>query len=170
MDQIIYIIGQSLGIVVIVLGFLTYQLRTREQVLVAHIATALCFSLHYLMIGAFSGMALNMVALIRNIVYYFLGKNGPIKKRWAILFVVIISAAGLLSWQGWYSILMVLGLIINTYFMSSSNPQNIRKSILVSSPLVLSYDVLVLSVGGAVYESVAIVSAVIGIIRNRKKQ
>ena len=83
---------------------------------------------------------------------------------------VIMGAIGILSWQNWYSIFVVLGLIINSYCMSFSNPQSIGKSILVTSPLVLIYDVLVLSVGGAVYESIAIISAVIGILRTKRKQ
>ena len=43
-----------------------------------------------------------------------------------------------------------------------------RKSILVTSPLVLIYDVFTLSIGGIVYETVAIVSSIIGIVRYRK--
>ena len=168
-NNIVYIIGQGLGVVAIALGFLSYQLKTREALVFAQFATAVCFVLHYLMIGAYSGMALNIIAVIRNFIYFRLGKKGPVAKGWAIAFSVIMGIMGVLSWQNWYSIFVVLGLIINSYCMSFSNPQNIRKSILVTSPLVLIYDVLVFSFGGAVYETIAIVSAVIGIIRTRKK-
>ena len=99
-----------------------------------------------------------------------LGKKGSVAKVWAVVFSVIMGAIGILSWQNWYSIFVVLGLIINSYCMSFSNPQSIRKSILVTSPLVLIYDVLVLSIGGVVYESIAIISAVIGILRTKRKQ
>ena len=169
-NNIVYIIGQALGIVAIGLGFLSYQLKTREGLVFAQFATAVCFVLHYLMIGAYSGMARNIISVIRNYTYFQLGKKGSVAKGWAIAFSIVMGVMGVLSWQNWYSIFVVLGLIINSYCMSFSNPQNIRKSILVTSPLVLIYDVLVLSVGGAVYESIAIVSAVIGIVRTYKKQ
>ena len=45
----------------------------------------------------------------------------------------------------------------------------IRKSILVTCPLALIYNILVASVGGTVLESVNIVSAAIGIYRYRKQ-
>ena len=170
MDTIVYFVGQGLGIVAIALGFLSYQMKTREGLVLAQFATAICFVLHYLMIGAYSGMALNIISVIRNYVYCQLGKKGSVAKVWAVVFSVIMGAIGILSWQNWYSIFVVLGLIINSYCMSFSNPQSIRKSILVTSPLVLIYDVLVLSVGGAVYESIAIISAVIGILRTKRKQ
>ena len=169
-NNIVYIIGQALGIVAIGLGFLSYQLKTREGLVFAQFATAVCFVLHYLMIGAYSCMALNIISVIRNFTYFQLGKKGSVAKGWAIAFSIVMGVMGVLSWQNWYSIFVVLGLIINSYCMSFSNPQNIRKSILVTSPLVLIYDVLVLSVGGAVYETIAIVSAVIGIVRTHKKQ
>ena len=170
MDTIVYFVGQGLGIVAIALGFLSYQMKTREGLVFAQFATAICFVLHYLMIGAYSGMALNIISVIRNYVYFQLGKKGSVAKVWAVVFSVIMGAIGILSWQNWYSIFVVLGLIINSYCMSFSNPQSIRKSIFVTSPLVLIYDVLVLSVGGAVYESIAIISAVIGILRTKRKQ
>jgi hypothetical protein len=65
---------------------------------------------------------------------------------------------------------VLLGLVINTVCMAFPDAQKVRKSILVTSPLVLTYDVFVLSVGGIVYESVAILSSLIGILRNRKNK
>ena len=77
----------------------------------------------------------------------------------------------LMSIFGWKVavVYVVLGLVINTLCFSLPNPQNIRKSILVTSPLVLIYDIFVLSIGGAIYESVAIISSIIGIIAHNKK-
>lgn len=168
MEQILYYIGQGLGIVAVVLGFINYQVKTREQVLYVHIATTVCFTLHYMFIGAYSGMAMNFVGIIRNIVFYFAGRNGKVHKGWSISFALIMGIMGILAWESWYSVLAVVGLVINSYSMSFSNPNNIRKSILITSPLVLAYDVLVHSLGGAVYEAIVIVSSVIGLIRYRK--
>ena len=55
-----------------------------------------------------------------------------------IVFTVLMGIMGILSWSDWYSIFVFLGLVINSYCMSFKDPQNIRKSILVTSPLVLS--------------------------------
>ena len=169
MENLIYIIGQIFGAIAVVLGFVSYQVKTQKMMLVMQSITAVVFIIHYLLIGAMSGMALNVVALIRNLAYsrrdikIFSGKACP------IFFAAVMGIIGILSWQAWYSIFVVAGLVINSVCMSFKNPQNIRKSILISSPLVLIYDIFVISVGGAVYESVAIASALLGIIRFRKE-
>ena len=87
-----------------------------------------------------------------------------------IAFAVIMGIAGVITWDAWYSIFSVLGLIINTLCMAFSDPQKVRKSILVSSPMVLVYDAFSLSIGGIIYESVAVVSSVIGLIRMSDRQ
>ena len=165
----LFYLAQALGVVAIILGFINYIVKTRRQVLVVNSVTTVCFVLHYLCLGAWAGMALNFVAFIRNITYYYAGKNGKVSKALSIVFTVVMGAMGitvsLLAKEGWYFVLSVVGLMINSYAMSFSNPNNIRKSILITSPLVLAYNCFVLSVGGAIYESVAILSSVIGLIR-----
>lgn len=174
MEKTVFIIGQALGIVAVILGFINYQVKTREKLLFVHMATTLCFVLHYLCLGAWTGMMLNGVGFIRNVVFYFVGKKGKVSQFWAISFAVLMGAIGvttsLISHEGWYFVFMVLGLLINSYSMSFSNPNNIRKSILVSSPLVLAYNAFAMSIGGMVYETVGMISAVIGIVRNGKEK
>ena len=165
-------IAQVLGIIVIILGFINYIVKAREQVILVNSVTNACFVLHYLCLGAWTGMALNFVSTVRNLVYYYAGKNGKVSKALAITFTVIMGAMGitvsLLAKEGWYFILFAVALMINAFAMSFQNPNNIRKSILITSPMVLAYDCFVLSVGGAVYESVVIISSVVGLIRYKK--
>ncbi len=70
----------------------------------------------------------------------------------------------------WYAIICIVGLFINSYAMSFVNPNGVRKSILISSPLVLAYDILVTSVGCAIYEAIVIISSIIGLIRFGKEK
>ena len=170
LEEILYIIGQGFGVVAIALGFISFQLKTQGQLLLAQTATATVFCLHYALIGGFTGMAMNMVGIVRCVAFYFRNKKGSKSLFLPITFGVIMAIAGILTWEAWYSIFVFLGLVINSLCLAFSNPQNVRKSILVTSPMVIIYDVFVLSVGGIVYESVAIASSLIGIIRNTKRR
>lgn len=163
------IIGQVLGLVAVVLGFVSFQMRTQKQLLVVQTATTIAFCIHYYLIGATSGLMLNLLGILRNLAYYHKDKKIFAGKKCPIFFAVVMGVVGLLSWQGYYSIFVVLGLVINTVCLSFADPQNIRKSILVTSPMVLIYDAFVLSIGGIIYESVVIVSSIIGILRYRKQ-
>ena len=170
MEQIIYGIGQALGFVAIALGFISYQMKTQKQLLAVQLATCIVFCVHYFLIGAYTGMAMNCVGVLRNIVYYRRNSRGDTRMTWPIIFAVIMGIMGILTWEAWYSIFVFLGLIINTLCFAFSDPQKVRGSILVTSPLVLIYDIFALSIGGIIYESVAIISSIIGILRNRKNK
>lgn len=164
------IMGQIMGLIAVVLGFLSFQMRTQKQLLAVQIITTIAFSIHYFLIGAASGAMMNLLGIARNLAYYYKEKPLFSGKKCPIFFTVLMGIVGLTSWQGYYSIFVVVGLMINTACLSLSDPQKIRASILVSSPLVLIYDAFVHSIGGMVYESIVIVSSVIGIVRYRKQR
>ena len=168
-DEPSEIIGQIIGVIAVFMTLLSYQMKTNKQLLIVQtIATAL-FSVHYYLIGAFSGLALNILAIARNLVFYYRdsvkllsGKAVP----W--IFAALMAVFGIFPWRGWHTVLITAGIAINTIFLSLPDAQKIRKSILLTSPMVLIYDVFEGSVGGIVNESVAILSSIVGIIRYRK--
>ena len=92
------------------------------------------------------------------------------KDRWIpAIFVVLQAAMCVIVWDAWYSVFVLLGICINTYCMSLSDAQLVRKSIILTSPMVFTYDAFASSVGGMIYEAVAWISSLIGIFRNRGK-
>lgn len=164
------IIGQILGFVAVILGFISYQVKTDKQLLFVHMLTCVVFSVHYYLLGAIPAAILNGVGVIRNIVYYHKDKSFYKSRLFPIIFAVIMLALGIYSSNGIHSVLIVGGLVINTLCLSFKNPQNVRKSVLLTCLMVLIYDIIERSVGGVIYESVAIISAIIGLIRFRKKE
>jgi hypothetical protein len=169
-EQIIFFVGQALGIIAPALGILSYQMKTPKKILLLQLINSLIFCIHYLMIGAITGMTLNFVGVCRNLVFYRRNLRGSKGKLAPIIFTVITAIVGILTWDGWYSIFIFLGIVIHSFCMSFSNAQNIRKSILITSPLVIIYDIFTLSIGGIIYETIAIASCVVGIIRHRENK
>ena len=167
----IEIIGQILGGVAIILGLISYQMKTQGRIILMQALTGLVFVVQYLLLGAYTGMAMNLVGVVRCIVYYFRNKRGSNEKVTPMVFAVIMAIIGILTWNAWYSVFMFLGLVINTLCLAFSDPQKLRISVLITCPMVLTYNVLIPtpSIGGIVYESVAIISAIVGLARNRKK-
>ena len=85
-----------------------------------------------------------------------------------IILSIIMTFLGALSWQGPISLLMIIALAANTLFISFGDTQLLRKSILVTSTMVVIYNIYVFSIGGIANEVISIISSVIGIIRFRK--
>lgn len=166
----IYYIGQAFGLVAFILGVLSYQTSSTKKLLFLQTSTSAVFVLHYLMIGATSGFALNIVSLIRNFSYCHKDKKIFSNKFMPYVFALIMVILGIFSWIDLYSLFLIAGLAINSVCMSFKDSQNIRKSILVTSPLVIIYNIHVLSVAGIIYESIAIISSLIGIIRFHREK
>ncbi len=163
------LIGQALGVVAVILGFINYQMKSQKGILVILFATAIVFCGHYLLLGLYPAFALNFVAIFRCIVYY--NRDKKIFSGWYVPLVLagIMAVMGAISWQGPMSLLVIFGIIINTIAISSPNAQLVRASILVSSPMVLIYNIWGHSVGGSIYESIVIISSIIGLIKYRNK-
>lgn len=163
------IIGQVFSWIAALFGFATYQCKTQKRVLITLSMCGLSLCISYLLLGAYSGLALNVVGLIRNLVFAAKHKKMFSHKWWPWLFAGLMGCAGALSWQGPVSLLIIIALMLHTLFLAAGNVQNLRKCILLTSSMVLLYNVYYHVWGGVLFEGVAIVSAIIGIIRFRKK-
>ena len=162
------LVGQALGVVAVILGFVTYQMKSPKGLLIVNLITCGVFCLHYLLIGAISGCVMNLIGIFRNVVYTNRDKKAFSSPLWPFVFAAIMLAAGLATWQDWRSVLMVCALVINSLALSMKNAQYIRWSLLLTCPMVMVYNALLHSYGGFVYEGMSIVSAIIGILRFRK--
>ena len=162
------ILGQIIGILATVITALAYQMNTKKSLLLTQSLATACTCISYLFLGASSGFALNIVCLVRNGCFYYL-KEGqkPIYISTAILATAMV-VLGAFSWQGPISLLMIIALAVNTVFLSLGKPQILRYSILLTSSMILIYNIYVFTIGGMLNESIAIFSSLIGIIRFRR--
>ena len=168
--EVMYVIGQILGIAAVVLGFFTYQMKTAGKLLIFELIVSLLFSAHYLLIGATGAVALNFLCGVRCIFYYFRNKSGSKSVLIPIVFTVLIVATGILTWEGWYSVFIVAGLAVHSLATAMADAQKIRFAMFIKNPLCLAYNVMVLSIGGIAYECTVLASSIIGALRNRKKR
>lgn len=164
------IIGQVFGILSMLMTCLCYQVNSKRRILIVQCASIVFICINYLLLGATSGFVLNIVCLLRNITYYFQKEGSRYQLAAGCIFAAAIGVCGALSWQGPISLLMIAALMINTVVLSLGLPQLLRKSILLTSTMVLIYNVTVFSVGGILNECVAILSSVVGLIRYAKKE
>ena len=163
-----YVLGQILGIFAPILTTFSYQANTKRRLLFIQSIATLCICISFWLLDATSGFALNIVCLTRNVAYFFLNEKSKLNYVAAGFFAALMIPLGIISWQGPISILMIVALAINTVCMSFGIPQLLRKSILLTSTMVLIYSCSVFSIGSILNESLAIISSIIGIVRFHK--
>ena len=72
---------------------------------------------------------------------------------------------GIFTYQNWISLLMMAAMALNTVSFSFTKPKLVRTTILISSPLLLVYNILTGSIGGVINKLFTEISSVVGIIR-----
>ena len=162
--------GHILGFISVGLFFYSYQRSKKQKILaIQTVATALS-CIQYLLIGALSGFALNIVCIIRNFIYSYRDKKNI--KDWVspLLLALLMAGVSVFSWEGLHSLMITAGLVINTVSLGVLGSKNIKRSIIVSSSLILTYNIFAGSYSGILSESLSIISAIIGVIMQKKKE
>lgn len=160
--------GQIFGWTAAVLTFLSYQCKEHKKLIIVQILSSLSICISYLLLGAWAGMVLNVVCILRNLIIYHKKVKVFSYSFWPYVLTLTMGIMGIFSWQGYMSLLIVVALMVNTMFLYFPNVQNLRKSIVITSTMVLIYNAYYAVWGGVANELIAISSAIIGIYRYRK--
>ena len=161
------IIGQALSIIATIITVLSYQVNNKKQLLITQTVATSFTCIAYFFLDANSGVLLNIVCIVRNIAFYMHKDNEKANRISSYCLAGMMVLLGALSWQAWYSLLLIIALAINTIVLSYGKPQMLRKSIILTSSMILVYNCFVFSLGGIANEGLSVVSSIIGIIRFR---
>jgi hypothetical protein len=165
------ILGHILGAVAVLLFVSSYQLFDKRKLLMVQTAATVMLSLQYLCLGAYSGLILSGLCIVRNVVYY---KRDSVKlfrsRAIPFLFGAAMEVCSIFAWDGWHSVFILAGIAGNTVCMGLFDAQGLRKSILFTHPMIFTYNCFEGAVAGAINEGVSIISAAVGIIRYNKSQ
>lgn len=161
-----YIIAQIVGFIAMGLGIVSYQSKKRETILILQILSNVCWSVQYLMLGAFSAVAANVIGVIRNVIYTFRGKYRFASSR----IVPIISAIafivfGALTYSTVLDILPVAAMLIATVAFYLTNEQMIRILSLGISLSWFTYGVFAGSIASMISDGMIFITILIAIVR-----
>jgi hypothetical protein len=160
---------QVLGFVALFLQVFSMQGRSYKTIIVMTVTSECLFGIQLLLLGAFTGAATNLLAGVCNTVYYFCNKSGKKTAVLQVLFSLLFVAAGILTWEGVLSLLVIVAKVVSTVAHGINRPRIIRISRLISMPLWVIYDGAAGTVGGVINDVLVIVSTVIGMLRLDRK-
>ncbi len=158
-------IAQILGFGGALFNAFSFQQKTRKGILAFQICSTGTFILHYILLNAFTGAALNVIAILRAIVFINSDKKWAKSPIWLGVFIFLSVGSSLVTWETWYSILPAIGMTLSSISYWMKNETKIRVITLVSSPFWLVYNFISGSMGGTLTEFIVMSSIIIGIIR-----
>ena len=166
----LHIVGQIISVIAVIITFVTYLMKSNTKIFVTNAIATAVSCIAYAMLGGITALGLNIMCIVRNICYMYKDKNRYCAVIFPALLSLIMAVMSAFLWEGYHSIFFVVGITLNTLAMGYFNSQNLRKSILLTSTLILVYNLFIPSIGGAINEVVAISSSAIGLVRHRQKK
>lgn len=160
-----YYIVQAIGAVGMILAFISFQKNNNKQILLFQTIAAVAFTLHFWLLGAFTGAAMNVLGASRNIVFYNREKRWANNRFWMYFFIALYIISGILTWENIFSLLPTLAMSLATVGLWIQNPKITRYVVLPTSPCWLIYNVVNKSISGVLTETFVMVSLFIAIIR-----
>lgn len=161
------ILTQAIGFAGALFFFISFQVKANRSLFVLQTLGCACFCAQFVLLGAYSGCLSLLLSIVRNIMLTRYTSSRAVRwKGWIAVFSAATLTLALFTWDGRISLLPAAGAIAGTFGYWSNNARKIcLANLLVTSPCLLTYDVIVGSWGGALNETVAILSIVISVLR-----
>lgn len=161
------IIANVIGLLAIGVFNISYQFKKRMQMLLCTVVSRLLFVLQYVLLGAWQGVAMDVVATIVSLVA---GKRDHrlMKKYMALVVVLanaVVIATGLLLYENVFSIFSILGVIFETSAFWLKNEKQIRIFSLLGAPCWMAFNIGCGAFAGAVGNVITVISIGTALIR-----
>ncbi len=164
------VIVQAIGFIGIGLNIWAIQYNKHWQVILLKTLGSFMFVVQYLLLGAYTGAAMDVIGIIRNVTFILLVRKGKSTTVGIVIFSIITVALGVLSWEGYISILAIFAKTITTVAYGIKNARVIRYFNLPSSSCWLVYNLISFSLAGVFNEIFVLCSIAIAEIRFILKQ
>ena len=173
--ETIRMIGECIGIVAIIEGFLIYLSNKRERILIFKFISDGLWLCNQLCLGGYTGALLNFIAMGRETVFYHRDKHKFAQSSFWLYFflaVTLISPAlSLISGrEGWYACLPALGSMAAVVGFYSRRPSVTRITSFAANGLWLAYDAIVQNYSALVSCVILLLSAAIGSVAALRKK
>lgn len=172
------LLAQAIGIVAMAFNILSYQGKKQRTVIAMQLFGSALFAANYLMLGATIGGILNILALVRAIVFLFKDQLKTDHPLWMIGFVLSYITIYVLNFTVFgkeptvyhflIELLPVIGMVALTVGYRLKRAADVRKCGLISSPSWLIYNITVGSWGAIICEILALISIIVGMFRHDK--
>ncbi|MBE6782890.1 MAG: YgjV family protein [Ruminococcaceae bacterium] len=158
-------IGQIIGFIAMAIIVISYQQKSHKHILTFQMVSGLLFTVHYILLGAYTGAIMNLLGAFRSLVYANRGKKWASGVVWPIVFSIGFLISGIFTWNGIFSIFPMIAMLMSSVVLWIEQPKINRMFSLPTSTCWLIYNIKEMSIAGIVTEVFVLTSIIIGILR-----
>ena len=171
-----YILSQVFIIINYALLAISYYCKDRKTVLVISFMAVIANGLSYVFLNAYSGLAMCILALIRNIIFLIdekkNGKSDKIYKKDIIILIILYTIAiisAIFTYEGIFSLLSVVGTMFYTYSVWQKKTSVYKILGIPTEFLFVLYNIYIKSIFGVIAETILMICSITGYILEIKK-
>ncbi|MBO5354901.1 MAG: YgjV family protein [Clostridia bacterium] len=165
------LVGELVGFLAVTTGFVMFQQKRKKNVLVLKIVCDVLWSTHFLLLGAFSGMAISLVGCLRDTTFLLTGGDKSKRRAlWLLAFLSINVTCVCLTWKSVWSVCSLISGILSTIAFWSDSPTRTKIISLVVCCSQITYAIAVGSLAAVFNETIAVISIVLFFVRIKKAQ
>lgn len=160
------ILAQIIGSLAIITFAISPQQKTKKKVLIFQLCSSILYALQYLILGAFSAVATNVIGTIKNWIFYrYTKQDKEIPITILYIYVIILLLFGVLTFQNIFSVFPILLSVLYAYGVWQSNLKKYRIISAIGAMLWIIYNFSVGAYVGAIGNVFQLASAVIAVVR-----
>lgn len=163
-------VAQAIGFLSLVLSLVSFQMKTRTQILIFQCMASLSCAVSLIMLGGIAGGILDVVAFSRTLVFSLADRYRWAKSRlWLPFYTVLIIAVGIITWDptGIGTLFAIAGTLFSTVALYQKRERLMRIISLFAGPCWIIYSLIYSSAFGVLNEIIAMTSLIIALIRLR---
>ncbi len=176
-EEIIFIVGQAVGIVAFLTSLIRYFMKKKEGILKLSIFVYVIYVVHYFMIGAIAGSYALVLSLIRDLYLYQREKHHKkhrhrhLYNNW-LVFVLFFATYIIMMSINITTPLNILPLLSGCFYLFfewfTTNKTTLKIASAVSNIPWVFYDIISLSVAGMISNTISFIVAFVGISKDKK--
>ena len=167
------IAAQIIGYIAVAENLLIYLSNRRDHILLFKFISDALWLINYLLIGGFTGAALNIVAMTREAVFSVRDRFAWAGSKWIpVLFLLLTWISPAMEWIAtgrftWLPVLPAFGSMILLFGFYIRSTMLCKVTSLLGNGLWLTYAALLSNWAGVIGNILLLISAIIGIIHER---
>ena len=154
----------------------TYYLKDRKKILILNFLGIVVNTAAYILLNAWTGIAMNVVALIRNVIFVLdekkNGKRSTITRLDIIILVTLYAISivfAVITYQGFFSLFSVFATMSYTYSVWQKNTKTYKLLGIPTGILWITYNIYIMSIFGIILESILLICSTTGYILETRR-
>lgn len=171
-----YIISQLFVLVLYICLALTYFMKDRKTILILNFIGLAANGITYILLGAYSGLAMCVISLIRNVIFIIdekkHGKKETNDRKDVIILIVLLTISillAILTYEGFFSLFSVFATILYTYSVWQKKTRIYKIFGIPIGIMWIVYNIYIASILGIILESVLFICSTTGYLLETRK-